>query len=68
MQKKEKVMQEPSWELSDTQPEIIRLLIKSIKGGFGKEKCKGFSLDCPICKSKILIDLLEWYVEILEYK
>ena len=44
---------------------IIRLLIKSIKGGFGP-RCKDTVIGCPTCTAYRLIDYLEWYKDLLE--
>ena len=77
--KEEKVMQEPSWELSDTQPELehhmkkttkaviitINAIIKDIKRDFGP-RCKEENIDCGICKAYRLISYLEWYMELID--
>ncbi len=35
--------------------EITKQMIKYIKKGYGKDKCKGYAPNCPNCQGQILL-------------
>ena len=43
----------------------IKQLIKEIKKELGKNECNGFAIDCPVCRGAMLIDLLEWFEDLI---
>jgi len=52
----------------DKKIKAIKTVIKLTEKGFGKDKCSGYDPECANCKAQILLGLLYWYLDLLEYQ
>lgn len=46
---------------------VVKKLIKDLKKGYGAD-CPELNIECGSCKAQLLISMLEWHLDNIEWK
>jgi len=47
--------------------EITKKLIKYVEEGYGRDKCKSYSVGCPNCMGQVFLGWLDHHLDLLKW-